>query len=812
MRMKISRKVTIPLALSAVSFSVLLLEITYTRVFSFKLYYYYSFFVLGLALLGLSIGSALLTRLPSLVDDKFDRTICLTALLAAFSVGFGYLNIVYVPTNINAFLRSWVEFLKILWLVGLTFLPFFCSGILIAAIFARQTVSLPRTYFFDLLGAGVASLVSIYAINALEPPGALFLAASVLAGVGLVASFKTLTADRIFLLAVPLTALLVSGTFYAHDLPAPLPDKANSLEPPVPTYQKPRYSRWNAIYRVDVVGAGNDQGAQNADPNLFWIYHEGIQSSAFHRFNGLESLDWMEDKWGLSLPVKAAPDHPRTLVVGAAGGREMLASLYFGAKTVTGVELNPVYRRMLEGPFASFTGNFVEHPRIDYRIEEGRSYLSRSDKQFDLIYFVSPDSYASRQIATSGAFVMSESYLYTVEAIRAALEGLTSDGVLAVQLGENQFNTSPVRTPRTLSIARAALQLGSLEELQKRTLVLRNNKNPFAQWGVILLFKKQPFTANETDQIIRAVKGFENIRLFHSGNLEPEHPALKPLTLPSKQLKTWWHKYPYKVEPVYDNSPFFWNVTRFTDVVQNALGFSSQSTSAIGLIRGRGEVMLLLLLGFSAVLGGLLSVWFFPPFTRSGLTLLTRYTSTLFFALIGLGFMFYEVALIQKFTLFLGYPTYSLSICLATLLLATGMGSLTVRKIDGKIRTLGIGLMIIIVVTAGFIGGLPVIKAYLLKVPLFQKILFSIGLIAPLGFALGFFLPTGLTWLSEAGQDDTKTIPWGWAVNGYFSILASVGGTILAMSFNFSLLMILAMVLYALATLVLIADRRGAIV
>ena len=109
------------------------------------------------------------------------------------------------------------------------------------------------------------------------------------------------------------------------------------------------------------------------------------------------------------------------LLVGSAAGNEILASLHFHAQDIEAVELNPVTLSLLTDHFADYTGISTDQPGVSLHNGDGRSYLARSDKKYDLIWFVAPDSYAAINAASSGAFVLSESYLYTSEMIAECL-------------------------------------------------------------------------------------------------------------------------------------------------------------------------------------------------------------------------------------------------------------------------------------------------------------------------------------------------------------------------------------------------------
>ena len=101
---------------------------------------------------------------------------------------------------------------------------------------------------------------------------------------------------------------------------------------------------------------------------------------------------------------------------------------------------------MVEHTFKKYDGDLAHQPGVHVHQGDGRSYLARQDGKYDLIWFVAPDSYAANNAASSGAFVLSESYLYTTEMIKESLEHLTDRGVMVVQFGELDYRGAPNRT------------------------------------------------------------------------------------------------------------------------------------------------------------------------------------------------------------------------------------------------------------------------------------------------------------------------------------------------------------------------------
>src|SRR5262249_7132028 len=148
-----------------------------------------------------------------------------------------------------------------------------------------------------------------------------------------------------------------------------------------------------------------------------------------------------------------------------------LAGLYFGASHVTGVELNPVTYSLLTTHFADYSGHLPENKRVTLFNAEGRSFLGRDKSKYDIILFVAPDSYSAMNAATSGAFVLSESYLYTAEMVMESLNHLTDQGLICMDFGEFDFERRPNRTARYLGTAREAFRRMGIPNFEKHVLL-----------------------------------------------------------------------------------------------------------------------------------------------------------------------------------------------------------------------------------------------------------------------------------------------------------------------------------------------------
>ena len=533
-------------------------------------------------------------------------------------------------------------------------------------------------------------------------------------------------------------------------------------------------------------------------PDLKLVAHDGQLGSGLHRFDGDLSHLSAFDADARALPFAVVGRGARALVIGAAGGHELLASLYFGVAHVTGVELNPATVSLLTDQFADFTGHLSENPHVTLVNAEGRSYLKRTGGTYDLIWLVAPDTYAAMNAASSAAYVLSEGYLYTVEMIDEVLRHLSTDGVLCAQFGETAYGEKPNRTTRYVSTAREALQRLGVTEVGHHVIVLTS---PDVLTLSTILVKRTPFTEAELARLAERmprVLGAEP-RYVPGGPAE-DGPVTTAITAPAAALDAWYHARPYLVGPVTDDSPFFWHFARFRDALRSA---RSRGITVLDPEDSTGERVLLVLLAFVVVFA---AVMLLLPFRFLGVRwrrIPGKGWAALYFAAIGTGFMFLEVPLIQRLTLFLGYPSYSLSVTLCALLLSTGLGSALSARYPPT-RRVPLALVTAIAACVAFYRLLwPALVGRLVGLALPWRVLVALGVVAPLGVVLGAFMPLGLTRVARVSEASREYVAWAWAVNGFFSVISSVLSTILAMVIGFDAIMTTALGLYLLAVVAL---------
>ncbi len=776
-----------------ISLAVLVLEVSYTRVFSFKLVYYFTYVIIGISLLGLGAGGVVVSASEKLRRTEPERLVLWCCAVAGMTVFAGYFVIALVPLRLFQMVMAGFnrpglvlsESVRLFIVLVALFVPFLCGGIALATIFSRGADRIGRLYAADLFGAALGCAMVIPAMTLLSPPGAVYAAgtAFALGGIRLARDVGTRAQTAMGLLGI---GLLV-GAIGAPWLPDPVRDpiKGDDVET--------LFSAWSPVFRVDVIPV------PGTEPPVRFLVHDGTVGSSIIQFDGdIASLGRYDDS-DRAYPFRILPEGPRVAIIGAAGGNEIMASLRLGAEHVTGIELNPVTVSLLEEHFVEFTGRLAEHPRVTLVNSEGRSYLRQSGREFDLIWLVAPDSYAAMNAASSGAFVLSESYLYTKEMIAEALERLSPDGILCAQFGEIDFDIKPNRVLRYLGTAREAFRERGIEDFEDHAVVSvapgfgRLNSSS-------ILLKKTPFVKSELVDFESAVARVDGGRVVYGGPARSADSLVqKAIELDGEGRDDFFAQYPYDVAPITDDAPFFWHFVRFGDLFGSDRDFAHFNVE-----EGIGERVLLALLALALVFAALFLSVPVIALRNAWLGVPRKGSVAAYFACLGLGFMFIEVAMIQKLTLLLGYPTYSLTVTLFAILLSTGAGSLlSERWAATPQRAIGraVGFLCLLVAVYHFGLGPLVDASVAFSLPV--RILVAIAVLAPLGTCLGIFMPIGLRLASQMGDRGDQIVAWCWAVNGFFSVAGSILSTMLSMGLGFSGVMLVGLAVYggALAAL-----------
>src|SRR5439155_2062005 len=235
------------------SLAVILLEVSYTRVFSYKLVYYFTYLIIGISLLGLGAGGVFVAIFGCLRRMPAARLIPLCAVVGGAAVLGGYFMVALI--QLNAFqlvarvtspgVRA-VEVVKLALICTVVFTPFFAAGLALARIFSTAGDRINRLYFTDLVGAAVGCAICIPLIGTIWPPGCVMAAGLLftLAGVRLAAT----RSRSLLVVLAPLALGLLAGVAFPSRLPDPIPDGVKSMAPKDAGPPQVLFSRWIPVF------------------------------------------------------------------------------------------------------------------------------------------------------------------------------------------------------------------------------------------------------------------------------------------------------------------------------------------------------------------------------------------------------------------------------------------------------------------------------------------------------------------------------------------------------------------------------------
>jgi predicted membrane-bound spermidine synthase len=706
-----------------VTLSGLMFEIGLTRIFSATIWYHFAFVAISVALLGWGLGGFALHLLRRRLEPSRERAALFT-FLYGLSIPLALWLIVRLPLVPD----------RLAFYFGVSLLPFFLAGVALSMLFAALREDTPRLYFADLLGASLGALSVTFLLQWLGGETAvLAVSLAPLAAAALFSPrFRVPSAVAALLVLAAVGLNERSGLFKIRSAPTKGLYRHVAATPGA----KIALTGWNAYSRIDAV-----TGFES--PYLARLYIDSDAWTNVLEWDGdVSSVAEMRD-WYRALPFKVAPERPKTLIIGPGGGSDVLVALAAGSEKVTAVEMNPLMLRFVRH-FGPRAGSIYDHPQVEAILSEGRTFIRRTERTFDVVLMGFVDSWAA---VASGGLSLSENHLYTVEAFEAYLDHLSPDGQLVILRWD-------VDVPRLVSNAVALL---GAEEAGKRVAVLLETREGDREDPpqMIFMLKKRPWTAEETEQM-------------------SSWPGVQPVIVPGRHVeepyaslfsgKTSYAEYvrqaSTRVDAVFDDRPFFF-----------------ARAKPWGLPRAMRRAFVSILVPV-LVLCVLFLLFGKPRGEKTG----PYAASIAYFASLGVGFIAVELALLQHLTLLLGHPIFTLSILLFTLLAAGGLGSRASGGVRPGAVCLGVGALAIVYALL-----LPRVVPALLPLPLGARIAVAVLLVAPLGYFMGMPFPRGLL---STGRGPFPPPPFYWGLNGIFSVVGSMATMVAAVTLGFTWAMI----------------------
>ncbi len=753
-------------------------EIALTRVFSVTMWYHFAFVAISLALFGLTVGALLVYLLPNHFRDVDVRArLWLYSLLFSVSLAVCFVTQLAIPFVPEPTLAG-------AWSVALTCIvisiPFVLSGVVVCLALTRFPAQVNRLYATDLVGAAIGCVLLVVIFMALDGPS-LVIAIGALAAVGAVIFAVDAGSRRGAIWALASVVALggfaaVNGHLHARGHPLLRIIWAKSEADPAH-----RYEKWNAYSRItvdDVSGGPTSPLGVGLSPRLpddvrveeRLLVIDSAASSVLTRYEGdPEATDFL--RYDVSNLAHYARDDADVLVIGVGGGRDILSAFEFDQRSVTGVEINRNILGATNDDFGDFTGHLDRDPRARFVNDEARSYLSRTDTDYDIIQISLIDTWAA---SSAGAYALSENSLYTTEAWNVFFERLKPGGILSVSRWYDvPGREKPLEAYRTTALAAQVLKDRGVARPREHLLLYKAPQNTAGASAVTLLVSPEPFSASTVATLERetARLGFAPV-LTASEAADAHFVALASPDGPAAAVSD----FEEDVSPPTDDRPFFFQMANLGTLISSA-GLSSDDSTRPVLVLG---------LLATTVLGLAFAFILLPLLLKTDRDahrgMFPFYT---YFVGIGLGFLLVEISQLQRLTVFLGHPTYALTVVLFSLLVFSGIGSMASERLADpsrpRLTLLPLAVLMLTVATLGFLT--PEIIERAGGATTSVRIAVAVAIMAPLGLVLGTPFAIGMRTASTRPGAPTAFL---WGINGASSVCASVLAVTIAVFYGIS--------------------------
>ncbi|ARO88075.1 SAM-dependent methyltransferase [Nitrosospira lacus] len=794
-------------AIGLLSGCLLAYEVLLTRLFSIVLWHHFAYMIISAAMLGFGASGTALALLKEKIAPHIGAAYLIAATGMAFLMPLAFLLAQQVPFNPLELLWDRTQPARLLAIYLLMMLPFLFGGLCIGLVLWHFGGNAGRIYAFDILGAGAGSLGVIGLLYVMPPHQvlivlmALSLVAAAVAVIELEMRPKWMA--KVFLGVAILVVVALPGNWLLMH-PSAYKDLSQTLNI---TGMRVIEERSSPLGQITVVESsripfrhapGMSLNAMDEPPPQLAVFVDGNGPAVITRFDGkLAPLAYL-DQLTSALPyhvLKQPHSPPHVLVLGAGAGSDVLQALYHGASKIDAVELDRNVIDLVQHRFRDFAGKLYTRPEVYVYEGEARGFVNTRDDRYDLIQVALLDSFG---VASAGLYGLSESYLYTVEALQTYLNRLAPGGMLAV----TRWLNLPPRDPLKLfATAVTALEQAGIPNPAARLVMIRGWKT------VTLLVKHSDFTSKE----IEVIKEFSRARSFdlayYPGMRIDEANRYNLLAKPyffegavallGTERQAFLDRYKFYIEPATDDRPYFFRLFKWNAAAEL---FALRGQGGMGLLDWSYPLLVATLA--QAFVASILLILAPLAVSRCRHTLPTA-RMALYFLAIGLAFMFMEIAFIQKFILFLAHPLYAVAVVLCAFLVFAAAGSWLTERWRGSAagsRNVTLAVSAIGVLAVLYLTTLPSIFQVLIHLPDAAKIGISVALIAPLAVCMGVPFPTGMMRLAHMAQD---AIPWAWAINGFASVVGAVLATLLAIHLGFDIVILLAVLIYGLACIAL---------
>jgi len=790
-----------------IAWSTLVFELLQTRILSALFYNNIVYLTVTIALMGFGISGVLVSIFArQLPDPEKFASMC----IGLFAVSS------FVCLRITSFLTVLFPFKSTLVILvsgyAVLTIPFIFAGSALGLIFMTYGSNIYRLYFVDLMASACGAFCFTFLLRPLGAAGLTWLVSGVAVCGFILYSF---TADLRKFYVIPLVSLFLAGSiFWRSDLINDQPVHYKLAAELKRDNAQLEHSEWTTIAKIDVwskdergskiVTQDGDAPTRMPSPDYSKSYFLDQQSSDY----------WVRCQ---RIPYLIRPEPEEVLVIGTGGGLEVLMANTFGAKHITGVEINPATYDLIQGPYRAFL-QWPNWENVSFHQAEGRHFVSSTSARYDVISMTGVDTYTA---LSTGAYVLAENYLYTVEAIEAYLTSLKPNGVMLIL--RLLYSDKPRESLRLANLFLYAAERLGIENPSQCIMVLAWHQSQPRSWSATLI-KQEPFTKEEITTVLDRIKEQEDLAALYIPDILPQAmqnaaeaecfssfpDSLKKARIAYNRLirsesvnarRVFEEEYSYKINPVYDDRPFFYEYNKLKDI------FNIRTIKNIFKSAELVHYILYFLFALVCLISFLSMILPLQLFEREGLAVQRMWSLLLFFCSLGMGFMFIELGFMQRLSIYLGHPILTLAVVLTGILLFTGIGSYRASKMTLERNQLfKMGMIGTAVASLLWLLSMRYLVPWSLGWPIWIRISIVLLSIFPVGLFMGIPFATGLSYLDKHYP---RFIPWAWGINGLTSVMGSVLSIIIAMRIGFTSVIVLGSFIYILGLFSIIYHLRG---
>ncbi len=761
-------------------------QLALMRIFSIAQWHHFAYMIISMAMLGFGASGTALALLRRRVAGRESRLLSLAAALLTIALVACHALAQRIPFET---FELATQPRQILWLVCLYLvlaIPFLLAASCIALGFYLAPRHVGRLYGVNMIGSGCGALALVGLLYFLDPARlpALLAIPAVCAYLMLSAtSRRTLLCAGGLLAFVALSAWGMLPGFRQDVRVSAYKGLSYALQFPDAHLVATRINPLAVVTAVasrqirETPGQISNYPMSELGelPEQIGLFFDAGGVSPVHRFEGnLDAFRWLD--YVTSAVAYRLIEPGEAAVAGAGGGTDILGALVHGVRHVTAIEVNPAIPALLREDLAAFSGNPYGWNTVTPVIADGRAFLQATEKRFDLIQIALLDSFTA---AAAGVYALSESYVYTVEALALYLDRLNGRGAVAVT---RWLKTPPRDTLKLFATAVEACERAGIAQPERHLVFIRSWNT-----GTIVVTR-----APLTDTHIEAVREFCRARWFDLCYLPglrreeanrytvldtPVYYDFAQAVLFGDRERAYRDAF-FHLRPATDDCPYFFRFVKWPSLVSLVREMGAPWTPYVEW----GYLTLIATLCQAAVAGAVLVCLPLVTLRRLPGTGALRWTA-LYFTALGLGYMFLELAFIQKFMLFLAYPVYAVAVVLTAFLIFSGIGSLAANRIRARrIVALATVACALTALAAAYQAGLDAVFRACAALPDAAKIALGVALLAPFAFLMGVPFPLGLQWVSDHAP---ALLPWVWGINGCASVAGACLATTFAVHFGF---------------------------